>query len=86
MRDYDFIHSFCSVRGVKKEYWYTAACTYNSIFATTPYDSVTAKNPVEKICLLVNHTELSQKLITAFWFGFVTGDRIESNGRTLPLF
>ena len=28
----------------------------------------------KKLCLLVNHTVLSQKLITAFWFGFGTGD------------
>lgn len=40
----------------------------------------------KKICLLVNHTVLSQKLITAFWFGFGTGDRIESNSETLHSF
>jgi hypothetical protein len=59
---------------------------YSSIFTTTHYDSVNAKNPVEKICFLFNHTALSQKLITAFWFGFGNGDRIESNGEILHSF
>jgi len=35
--------------------------------------------PRESHCII-------SKIITAFWFGFVTGDRLESDGETLNSF